>query len=102
MRLKHQFADHNRKLKHPFKENSTYMPNTSESVVLENYLYSIRIELESLTSSLSEGPLVKQNMSVRQKSALKSLAKRKDIVIYKADKGSMTIIRSRHDICHGG
>ncbi len=97
MRLKLMFANKPTRHRHPFKNDSTFTPCTSDSVGLENYLYSTRIELEKLAISVANGPRAKSNVTSRQRAALKSLSSRNDIVINKADKGSMTIIRSRQE-----
>ncbi len=82
---------------HPFKNQSTFNPSPTNNVGLENYLYGTRIELEKIANSILQGPKERSNMSNRQRAALKSLSSRRDIVINKADKGSMTIVRSRHE-----
>ncbi len=104
MRLQYFHIDKKRTgKKHPFRNKSNGTPPLySDSIGIDNYLYNTRLELEKLSEKIKQSDNVKSNLTRHQLGALRSLSKRSDIVINKADKGSMTVIRSRDEYVKEG
>ena len=87
--LKFEFQQ-NRPKKKRFKLRSNYIPPISTSGCLEDYIYALKIEATKLKPRKT-----RNNLSQRQRIALRKLRKRKDIIIKKADKGSTVVIQDR-------
>ena len=96
LRLKHQFQ-HNRPKKRRFKPQSNYIPPISTSGCLEDYIYALKIEATKLKPRKT-----RNNLSQRQRIALRKLRKRNDIIIKKADKGSKVVIQDRQEYIDTG
>ena len=96
LRLKYQFQ-HNRPKKRRFKPRSNYIPPLSTSKWLEDYIYALKIEATKLKPRKT-----RNNLSQRQRIALRKLRKRKDIIIKKADKGSTVVIQDRQEYINTG
>ena len=86
MRLQYIFADSAGK-PHPFHVKSKWQPPPQPSVALESYLEHTKFEIASITFSNE-----KDNLSARQREALKTLSTNKEINLKKADKGATTVI----------
>ena len=86
MRLQYIFADSAGK-PHPFHVKSNWQPPPQPSVALESYLERTKFEIASITFSNE-----KDNLSARQREALKTLSANKEINLKKADKGTTTVI----------
>ena len=86
MRLQYIFADSAGK-PHPFHVKSNWQPPPQPSVALESYLERTKFEIASITFSNE-----KDNLSARQRAALKTLSANKEINLKKADKGTTTVI----------
>ena len=85
MRLQYIFADSAGK-PHPFHVKSNWQAPPEPSVALEIYLERTKFEIASITFSNK-----KDNLSTRQREALKTRAN-KEISLKKADKGTTTVI----------
>ena len=96
LRLKYQFQ-HNRPKKRRFKPQSNYIHPISTSGCLEDYIYALKIEATKLKPRKT-----RNNLSQRQRIALRKLRKRNDIIIKKADKGSTVIIQDRQEYIDTG
>ena len=64
---------------------------------LEDYIYALKIEATKLKPHRT-----RNNLSQRQRIALRKLRKRKDIIIKKADKGSTVVIQDRQEYIETG
>ena len=64
---------------------------------LEDYIYALKIEATKLKPHKT-----RNNLSQRQRIALRKLRKRKDIIIKKADKGSTVVIQDRPEYIETG
>ena len=80
MRLQYIFANSAGK-PHPFHVKSNWQPPPQPSVALESYLERTKFEIASITFSNE-----KDNLSARQREALKTLSANKEINLKKADK----------------
>ena len=91
LRIQHIFRDSPREhRKNPFYVPSSWTPNTIDNPELELYIKNTRSKVESL-------PFERQrsNFQLEQRCALISLSNRTDLIIKKADKGSLTVIKDR-------
>ena len=79
MRLQYIFADSVGK-SHPFHVKSNWQPPPQPSVALESYFERTKFEIASITFSNE-----KDNLSARQREALKTLSANKEINLKKAD-----------------
>ena len=96
LRLKYEFQQ-NRPKKRKFKLRSNYIPLISTSGCLEDYIYALKIEATKLKPRKT-----RNNLSQRQRIALRKLKKRNDIIIKKADKGSTVVIQDRQEYIDTG
>ena len=95
LRLKYQFQ-HNRPKKRRFNPQTNYIPPISTSGCLEDYKYALKIEATKLKPRKT-----RNNLSQRQRIALRKLRKWNDI-IKKADKGSTVVIQDRQEYIDTG
>ena len=86
MRLKYIFHAENKE-PHPFHFKSDWEPPVQNSIALESYLESVKIQLAEVMPSGT-----KNNLSRNEHKALKELKNNTKIVIKKADKGTTTVI----------
>ena len=84
MRLQYIFANSKSK-PHPFHVKSNWQPPTQPSVALESYLEGTKYEIASITFSS-----VRDNLSAKQRQALKTLRTNSEVSLQKADKGTTT------------
>jgi hypothetical protein len=91
MRLKYIFHAENKE-PHPFHVKSDWEPPVQNSVALESYLESVKIQLAEIMPSGT-----KNNLSRNEHKALKELKNNTKIVIKKADKGTTTVIMNKCD-----
>ena len=96
LRLKYEFQQ-NRPKKKKFKLRSSYIPPLSTSGCLEDYIYALKIEATKLKPRKT-----RNNLSQRQRIALRKLRKRNDNIIKKADKGSTVVIQDRQEYINTG
>ena len=96
LRLKYEFQQSKPK-KRKFKPQSNYIPPPSTNNCLEDYIYALKIEATKLKPHKT-----KNNLSQRQRIALRKLKQRKDIIIKKADKGSTVVIQDRQEYIETG
>ena len=78
------FANSKRK-PHPFNVKSNWQTPPEPSVALENYLEGTKYEIASITFSS-----VRDNLSAKQRQALKTLRTNSEVSLQKADKGTTT------------
>ena len=78
--------------KHPFKPPSTWLPTTTPSTTLENYLEATKFELAHIRLRNQ-----KSNMSKQELSAITTLKNNTDLVIKPYDKGRGICIMNRAD-----
>ena len=86
MRLKYIFADSKSNL-HPFYVRSNWQPPPQPSVALENYLEQTKLEIANITFTD-----VKDNLSAKERQALKTLNNNSELNLKKADKGTTTVV----------
>ena len=91
MRLKYIFHAENKE-PHPFHVKSDWEPPVQNSVALESYLESVKIQLAEIMPSGT-----KNNLPRNEHKALKELKNNTKIVIKKADKGTTTVIMNKCD-----
>ena len=91
MRLRYIFHGKN-KDQHLFHVKSNWVPPVQQSVVLESYLEEVKTELAEIQLLKP-----KHNLPHNERKAIKDLRNNHDINIKKADKGTTTVIMSRHD-----
>ena len=72
---------------HPFHDKSTWQQPPQPPVALESYLESTKYDIASITFSS-----VRDNLSTRQRQALKTLRTNSEVTPKKADKGTTTVI----------
>ena len=89
MRLKYIFHAENKE-PHPFQVKSDWEPPVQNSVALESYLESVKIQLAEIMPSGT-----KNNLSRNEHKALKELKNNTKIVIKKTDKGTTTVIMNK-------
>ena len=80
----------------PFKKKSKWTPPCNRDPALETYVKVVR---DDIHQSLDQGPRKRphDNLTSKERKALRSLRSRSDIVIKPADKGSATVVMSRQD-----
>ena len=88
MRLQYIFANSNSK-PHPFHVKSIWHPPPQPSVALESYLERTKYENASITFSSG-----RDNLSAKQRQALKTLRTNSEVNLKKADKGTTTVIKN--------
>ena len=86
MRLKFLFADRNSK-PHPFHVKSNWQPPPQPSVALENYLERTKYEIATISFCDTQ-----DNLSAKEREALKKLRANTKVNIKKADKGNTTVV----------
>ena len=86
MRLKYIFHGQNNK-PHPYHVKSNWIPQVQPSVALESYLEEVKLQLAEIKLSQP-----KNNLSSKEREALQSLKRNKDLNVKKADKGSCVVI----------
>ena len=86
MRLKYIFAD-SKSNPHPFYVRSNWQPPPQPSVALENYLEQTKLEIANITFTD-----VKDNLSAKERQALKTLKNKNELNLKKADKGTTTVV----------
>ena len=86
MRLQYMFANSKSK-PHPFHVKSIWHPPPQPSVALESYLERTKYENASITFSSG-----RDNLSAKQRQALKTLRTNSEVNLKKADKGTTTVI----------
>ena len=86
MRLKYIFHGQNNK-PHPHHVKSNWIPQVQPSVALESYLEEVKLQLAEIKLSQP-----KNNLSSKEREALQSLKRNKDLNVKKADKGSCVVI----------
>ena len=74
-----------------FKETSNFVPYTSGSNNLENYLLATKLELAKVKFG------ARRNLSASENLALKALKQNKYIIIRKAEQGTTIAIQNRSD-----
>ena len=84
MRLQYIFANSKSK-PHPFHVKSNWQPPPQPSVALESYLEGTKYEIASITFSP-----VRDNLSAKQRQAVKTLRTNSEVSLQKADKGTTT------------
>ena len=90
MRLRYIFHGKNKE-QHPFHVKSNWVPPVQQSVALESYLEEFKTELAEIQLLKP-----KHNLPHNERRAIKDLRSNHDINIKKADKGTTTVIMSRH------
>ena len=93
LRLKFMFRDTDRAIPE-LHRNTGYDPGMSTSPTLERLIEKLRNTLFLVINKLSRP---KNNLSPRLLKALLNLQRKKDLVIRKADKGSVIVIENLHD-----
>ena len=86
MHLKYIFHGQNNK-PHPYHVKSNWIPQVQPSVALESYLEEVKLQLAEIKLSQP-----KNNLSLKEREALQSLKRNKDLNVKKADKGSCVVI----------
>ena len=86
MRLKYIFHGQNNK-PHPYHVKSNWIPQVQPSVALESYLEEVKLQLAEIKLSQP-----RNNLSSKEREALQSLKRNKDLNVKKADKGSCVVI----------
>ena len=86
MHLKYIFHGQNNK-PHPYHVKSNWIPQVQPSVALESYLEEVKLQLAEIKLSQP-----KNNLSSKEREALQSLKRNKDLNVKKADKGSCVVI----------
>lgn len=86
MRCKFELDNGNYKPLHPFYVKSVYTPQFANNAI-ETYIFQTKMEIDNLKFSTHYS-----NLSKNEWNALKSLRKRADIVIKKADKNNNIVI----------
>ena len=72
---------------HPYHVESNWIPQVQPSVALESYLEEVKLQLAEIKLSQP-----KNNLSSKEREALQSLKRNKDLNVKKADKGSCVVI----------
>ena len=83
---------------HPFRMKSNWNPPITKNQALEAYITNTRKLLTDTRSTKH----IHHNLSRHEKTALKKLAHRDDIIVKKADKGSMVVIEDRQTYIEKG
>ena len=91
MRLRYIFHGKNKE-QHPFHVKSNWVPPVQQSVALESFLEEVKTELAEIQLLKP-----KHNLPHNERKAIKDLKSNHDINIKKVDKGTTTVIMSRHD-----
>ena len=86
MRLKFLFADRNSK-PHPFHVKSNWQPPPQPSVALENFLERTKYEIATISFCDTQ-----DNLSAKEREALKKLRANTKANIKKAEKGNTTVV----------
>ena len=86
MRLKYIFHGQNNKPR-PYHVKSNWIPQVQPSVALESYLEEVKLQLAEIKLSQP-----RNNLSSKEREALQSLKRNKDLNVKKADKGSCVVI----------
>ena len=76
--------------------NRNWMPPNRRDAALETYIKKTRMDVERQLDNL-EAKRCKDNLPPEERSALKSLRQRTDLVIKPADKGSAVLVLSKED-----
>ena len=79
-----------------FHPPSTWMPPRKRDAALETYIKETRMDVERQLKNLLT-KRCKDNLPPEERSALKHLRQRTDIIIKPADKGSVAVMLSRED-----
>ena len=79
-----------------FRPPSTWMPPKRRDAALETYIKKTRTDVERQLDNL-QAKRCKDNLPPEERSALKSLRQRTDLVIKPADKGSAVVVLSKED-----
>ena len=74
----------------PFRPKSTWSPPPHREIALDTFLDAVEHDLRTVKPEP-----VRDNLTSRERHALKSLKKRNDIFIQSADKGSATVLMDR-------
>jgi len=74
----------------PFRPKSTWSPPPHREIALDTFLDAVEHDLRNVKREL-----VRDNLTSRERHALKSLKKRNDVVIKSTDKGSATVVMDR-------
>ena len=86
MRLKYICHGQNNK-PHPYHVKSNWIPQVQPSVALESYLEEVKLQLVEIKLSQP-----RNNLSSKEREALQSFKRNKDLNVKKADKGSCVVI----------
>ena len=79
----------------PFKRKSSWVPASNRDDALETYIKAVSKDIFDVPRRPSNRK--KDNLTLQERQALRSLSLRTDIVIKRADKGSATVVMSRED-----
>ena len=75
----------------PFRPKGTWTPPPHRDAALDTFIDTVEHDLFNVTPAP-----VRDNLTTRERHALKRLSRRNDIVIKSADKGSGTVVMDRN------